>query len=165
MNKLKNVLYVAIFLFSIAFLAFRLMGHTMLVITGGSMEPAIHKGSVVLVRAAWPREVSIGDVITFVFYGQTTTHRVIGIDPTAEGLAFTTKGDANVVPDPDAKVFPAQVGVVRASVPLLGYALVYGQAYAWIALAIGAAGVFVMSGVHVVRALRTRRLEPRRSRA
>ncbi len=165
MNVLKNAGAIAIFLFALAFLTFRMTGHTALVITGGSMEPTIHKGSVVLVQATTPEHVSLCDVITFVFYGQTTTHRVIAIDDTAQGPAFTTKGDANVAADPEAKLFAAQVGIVRASVPLLGYALVYAQSYAWIVLAIAAGAVFIVSLVQVVRALRAPKPAPRGSRA
>jgi signal peptidase I len=164
-NILKNALLISLLLISIAFLAFRLAGGTVLAITGASMEPTIHKGSIVLVQASSPSDIQVGDVITFVFYGQTTTHRVIAIDETPEGLAFTTKGDANVAADPEAKLFHAQVGIALATIPLLGYALVYAQAYAWIALAAAGAAVFLISFVQVARALRSQHAQPRRSRA
>ncbi|HEU5287367.1 MAG TPA: hypothetical protein VFV20_03110, partial [Candidatus Limnocylindria bacterium] len=110
-------------------------------------------------------DVEVGDVITFLFYGQTTTHRVIAIDDGSEGRAFTTKGDANAAADPEPKLFHAQVGIVRGTIPFLGYVLVYLRSYAWIALAAAATAVFVMSAVQVAGSLRSQRAQPRGSRA
>jgi signal peptidase len=94
------------------------------------MEPAIHKGAIVIVEPVSPSVVARGDIITFEHYGQMTTHRVLAIDASnATSPIFTTKGDANAVADPEPVHFPGQVGIYRASVPLVGYALVYVQAY------------------------------------
>lgn len=126
-----------------AFLAIRMSGLGTYVVTGGSMEPTIHKGSLVLVQPIVASAVRVGDVITFVQYGQTVTHRVIAITTAADGtLQFKTKGDANVAADPEDKVFPLQVGVARVAVPSVGYAVANLQAYWRLALTLIAAITF-----------------------
>jgi len=72
----------------------------------------------------------------------TTTHRVTAITRDARGLVFHTKGDANVVADPEDKTFVGAVGVVRASVPLAGYVAAGVQAYWRLVLTLAAAVVF-----------------------
>ncbi len=141
-NVLNLFLFAVLFVLCIGFVAIRVSGFGSFVVTGGSMEPNIHKGSLVLVEPVSPQQVGVGDVLTFQHYGQTTTHRVIAIAQSAQGPSFTTKGDANTVADPDAKTFPGQVGLVRATIPAIGYAIVYMQAYWRLALSLIAAIVF-----------------------
>jgi len=43
---------------------------------------------------------------------------------------FSTKGDANQIPDPEPLTFPGRVGVVKVAVPGLGYAVAWMQ-YLW----------------------------------
>jgi signal peptidase len=121
------------------------------VVTGSSMEPVINKGALVIVEPVSPTAVSRGDIITFEHYGQMTTHRVIAIDSSnAASPTFTTKGDANTVADPEPVHFPGQVGVYRASIPVLGYAIVYAQAYWRLALTALAALTFLLCGAMLV---------------
>jgi signal peptidase len=92
------------------------------VVEGGSMEPAIPRGSLVLVRATMPLALKPGDVITFARYGEVVTHRIEAIeDHPPTGRVFTTRGDANPVADPERVAFDGQVGLVRYQMPLLGY--------------------------------------------
>jgi len=129
-NILSTIAFAVLFLLCLAFVAVRVSGLSTFVVTGGSMEPSIHIGSLVLVQPVSPSEVQVGDVITFQHYDQMTTHRVTSISTTSlGGLAFTTKGDANVIADPDDKTFAAQVGIVRAGVPVAGYVVASVQAY------------------------------------
>src|SRR5206468_256710 len=122
------VLAVALFSFCLALLSIRTLGLGTFVVTGSSMEPAIHKGSLVIIEPVAPALIQRGDVITFEHYGQMTTHRVIAIDSSnASGPVFTTKGDANAVADPEPVRFTGQVGLYRSAIPLLGYAIVYAQ--------------------------------------
>ncbi len=114
--------------------AIRLSGQSLLVITGSSMEPTIHKGAVVLVQPVAPDDVRVGDVTTFSLRGETVTHRVIAAETSADGRVFVTKGDANAVPDPEPKIFADRVGLVRRSIPLVGYAVVSLQAYGRVAM-------------------------------
>lgn len=139
---LSTIAFGLLFVLCLAFVGLRVSGLATYIVTGGSMEPAIHKGSLVLVQPSSPSEVKTGDVITFQHYGQTTTHRVIQIAQTAQGEAFTTKGDANTVADPEAKTFSGQVGIVRMTIPVAGYVTAYVQAYWRLALSVVAAIVF-----------------------
>jgi len=144
-------LAVALFSTCIGLLAVRTLGMGTFVVTGSSMEPAIGKGALVIVEPVAPTAVSRGDIITFEHYGQMTTHRVIAIDGSnAASPIFTTKGDANTVADPEPVNFPGQVGIYRASVPLLGYAIVYAQAYWRLAVTALAALAFILSGAMLV---------------
>jgi signal peptidase len=145
----------------------RISGFGIFVVTGGSMEPNVHKGSIVLVEPVAPSAVRVGDIVTFTSYDQVTTHRVIAIDASATGIALRTKGDANEVGDPEAKTFPGSVGLVRGTLPLLGYVLAYAQAYWRLAIAVCAAMIFFTSAALLFRretpaprALRTRRPTP-----
>ena len=80
-----------------------------------------------------------------------TTHRVVAIDGAdAASPTFTTKGDANAVADPEPVHFPGQVGIYRASIPLLGYAIVYAQAYWRLALTMLAGLAFLYCGVMLI---------------
>ena len=126
---LNALAFAGLFALCASFAAIRVMGLGTYIVTGGSMEPNIHKGSLVLVEPVDPSTVEIGDVITFQQYGQTTTHRVVTIGETLAGHVFKTKGDANTVADPEDKTFAGKVGVVRLAVPVIGYAAAGLQAY------------------------------------
>ena len=168
MKKLGQIcsitLAVALFSTCLGLVAIRVMGMGTFVVTGSSMEPAVHKGALVIVEPVTPAVVSRGDIITFEHYGQMTTHRVIAIDSTnAASPTFTTKGDANTVADPEPVHFPGQVGIYRASIPLLGYAIVYAQAYWRLALTSLAALAFLFCGAMLVFG-NTRAMRPRTRR-
>lgn len=131
-----------LFVICLAFVGIRISGLATFIVTGGSMEPSIQKGALVLVQPVSPAQVEVGDVITFQQYDQTTTHRVVAVANTTQGRSFTTKGDANSVADPEAKTFPGAVGVVRATVPLAGYLTASVQAYWRLVLTLLAAAIF-----------------------
>jgi signal peptidase I len=142
-GSILNLIAFAVLLsLCLAFLAIRVSGLGTFIVTGGSMEPSIHKGSLVLVQPVSPWEVKVGDVITFQHYDQTTTHRVISITPSAQGPVLATQGDANVAADPEDKTFPGQVGVVRGTLPVAGYVAASLQAYWRILLTLIAAITF-----------------------
>lgn len=141
-----------LFVLCLAFVSIRVLGFGTFIVTGGSMEPSIAKGSLVLVQPVTPSEVKLGDVITFQQYGQTTTHRVISIGRNSAGLTFRTRGDANLTADPEDKWFPGQVGIVRATVPVAGYAAFAVQAYWRLAMTlIAAITFFACAGALVLR--------------
>ncbi len=80
-------------------------GYSVLNIVTGSMEPEISPGDYILVKRTDPRELSVGDVITFysrdpLIQGLPNTHRIVE-EPqmTEDGLVFTTRGDANSAND------------------------------------------------------------------
>ena len=155
MRKLGHIcsiaLAVALFSTCMGLVAIRMLGMGTFVVTGSSMEPTIQKGAVVLIEPVSPSLINRGDIITFDHYGQMTTHRVIAIDASnAASPTFTTKGDANTVADPEPVHFPGQVGLYRTSVPLVGYAIVYAQAYWRLALTAAAALIFLFSALMLV---------------
>ena len=125
-----SALIVVLFAFSLLFVAIRALGMASFVVTGGSMEPTIHKGSLVIDAPVAADALKLGDVITFDHYDQTTTHRIVGIEGTANGTLFSTKGDANQVGDPEPLTFPGRVGLVKLAIPGLGYAVAWMQ-YIW----------------------------------
>ena len=159
------ILAVALFSTCVGLTALRALGMGTFVVTGSSMEPVINKGALVIIEPVSPSTIRRGDIITFEHYGQMTTHRVIAIDASnAASPTFTTKGDANTVADPEPVHFPGQVGVYRASIPLLGYAIVYAQAYWRLALTAVAALTFLLSGAMLVFG-NTKAVRPRRRKA
>lgn len=102
--------------------------YKVLAVLSGSMEPAIHTGSVVLVKPAG--DYKIGDIITFGKIGKNqtpTTHRIYDIRVQEGKPIYITKGDANNAPD--TKEIPqAEVqGKVLFSVPLAGYAIDFAK--------------------------------------
>jgi signal peptidase I len=89
----------------------------------GSMEPAIPKGSAIVVSPGPVTDVAVGDVIVFAApeTGVMTVHRVNAIEQGEDGPIFTTKGDANLGADPWRLVIEDdQVHRVRNVVPGLG---------------------------------------------
>jgi signal peptidase I len=128
-NILSTITFAVLLLLCFSFVAIRVSGLGTFIVTGGSMEPSIHQGSLVLVQPVSPSEVQVGDVITFQHYDQTTTHRVTTITSGTQGLVFATKGDANIVADPEDKTFAGQVGIVRGTLPVAGYIAASMQAY------------------------------------
>ena len=121
---------VVLFAFSLLFVGIRALGMATFVVTGASMEPTIHKGSLVIDEPVSADKIRLGDIITFDHYDQTTTHRVVGVEGSANGTMFSTKGDANQITDPEPLSFPGRVGLVKLAVPGLGYAVAWMQ-YIW----------------------------------
>lgn len=106
-----------------------LFGYQRYVLVGGSMEPTIHRGSLVFDEVVPVSRLRVGDVITYVQPGRDdpVTHRIIRRERDARGQqVFRTKGDAN--PDPDLRPFtldrPAQARFAFA-VPYVGYLFMF----------------------------------------
>ena len=93
------------------------------VVLSGSMEPAIHVGSVIIATAADPDTLRVGDIVTYVRPGdqENITHRIVQIKGNAQGRTFVTQGDANGAPDPGEVRFDRLAGRVQTSIPYLGY--------------------------------------------
>ncbi len=101
-----------------------LTGHTPLIIRGGSMEPSIPLGSLVLVQAIDAATVSIDDFLTVRFdNGVVVTHRVTRLVDSAAERMFEMRGDANETVDASLVPARALVGRVHLVAPLLGYLL------------------------------------------
>ncbi len=95
-------------------------------IVTGSMEPTLNRGDLVILEK--PRDIQVGDIITYRYKGVPVTHRVIDVVGTVVGETpdgyYITKGDANAQPDP-YKVRPDDIiGEVRYRLPLLGWPVI-----------------------------------------
>ncbi len=98
--------------------------YKILTVLSGSMEPAIHTGSVVVVKPV--SDYKIGDVITFGPYNKTkppTTHRIHDIKVVDGQPVFITKGDANNAPDTREIHKSDIIGKVLFDAPYAGYAV------------------------------------------
>lgn len=115
------------------------------IVQSGSMEPAIHTGSIVVIRQQESYEV--GDVITF-FYSvrdlTPTTHRIIDIYEGDGEKRYVTKGDANENNDPNTIEEEAVVGKVLFSLRAVGYILDFAKKPLGFALIIGLPALYIV---------------------
>jgi len=127
--------------------------HKILVVKSGSMEPAIHTGSVVFVSPQ--EEYKINDIITFAGRGgeeNSITHRVVEIEDANGKKSFVTKGDANNAED-ENKITPDKIiGKVLFSVPYAGYLVVAAkQPLGFTLLIIIPAGLIIIEEIGKIR--------------
>lgn len=105
-----------------------LFGVDLYIVKSGSMQPAIEKGSVVLARGTSMEHVETGDIVTFHHPFQPkalVTHRVVQIEAKNNRQVLTTKGDANAVPDGWRVTADQLVGKEFATIPFVGFVLVF----------------------------------------
>ena len=133
-------------------------GSTPMTVLTGSMRPVYPPGTLVIVKPIDPKDILIGDAITFQLRSgepEVVTHRVVSITTSVEGdQVFVTKGDNNPQVD-ENPVLPVQVrGKVWYSVPYIGWAntVVNGENRIWIVPVIAGslflyAGWMFMSGI------------------
>jgi signal peptidase len=104
-----------------------LLGFQRYVLTGGSMEPTLHRGSLVFDKVTPVEDLAVGDVITYVPPGASRplSHRITSVTHDVNGgLVFTSKGDANEAGDPWKFTLDDQVqATVVFTVPWAGYPL------------------------------------------
>ena len=119
---LKRICKVVIWFFptaGIVILVLFLFGCQSYVILSGSMEPAIPTGSLVITDTRRTRPEP-GDIITYKAGENCITHRVVAVMDDQ----VITRGDNNDGADP----FPVRnsqiLGIVRASIPLIGYLII-----------------------------------------
>ena len=90
-------------------------------VAGGSMNPALHLGDMVIATKVSPDAIKEGDIIEFRQGEMMVIHRVIDIEESEGSTQFITKGDANKNRDTDP-VSPEQVkGRVMFAVPKVGW--------------------------------------------
>ena len=114
------------------------------VVKSGSMEPAIHVGSIVIIEPT--KNFAVGDVITFGKDTKTqipTTHRIVGIEGEGDSRVFTTKGDANETEDPATTPIESVQGKVLFSVPYVGFLLAFARTKLGFFLLIGVPAIAV----------------------
>ena len=101
------------------------LGYSVLRISSGSMETTLPTGSYIVVKQTDPKDVKVGDIITFysddpTIYGMPNTHRVIGIKTGEDGkLIFQTKGDNNLIEDKYPPNEDALIGVFQTRLAIV----------------------------------------------
>jgi signal peptidase len=122
MKRFRKVLLVLVPLMVVAACAVFICGalpYRVYVLHTGSMSPTIAPKSAVIIEKG---HYHVGEVVTFTESGLTVTHRLVSIN--AAGL-ITTKGDANASADPWHVPKSQIIGGVVATMPEVGYWLVY----------------------------------------
>lgn len=133
-------------------------GSTPMTVLTGSMTPTYPPGTLIIVRPVDAAAITVGMPIAYQLESGrdiVVTHRVVSITTGSDGSRrFTTKGDANAVPDAKP-VRPVQVrGEVWYSIPLLGWvnSAVNGQNRVWI-IPVIAGGLFLYAGYAVASSI------------
>lgn len=125
-----------------------LLGCSLVIVKTGSMDPAMPRGSLALVRAVDATAVAPGDVVTVDRPGRLpVTHRVVAPEPAGDGgvVELTLQGDANPRADADRHQVE-RVRIVVASVPGLGFVVARLQHPAALAItAVAAAAVVTLA--------------------
>lgn len=164
-----NIAMVLVVLGCVAWVVPSAFGFSRYVITGGSMEPTIHRGAVVFEKPVAVDDLDVGDVITYqppADSGVTSlvTHRIVAIEPAeGGGVLFSTQGDSNPRPDPwKFQLLDPEQPVVQASVPHVGWVFIaLADRTTRLVLIGGPAGLIALySLVQVLGALRPRPAAP-----
>ena len=90
-------------------------------VASDSMAPQIYQGDLVVTSP--PRELQLGDVVTFAMYGHVVTHRVVA-NGKQQGT-FETRGDANPGNDPWSVRESDVIGTVHSVVTNAGWPLLW----------------------------------------
>lgn len=103
----------------------------MFTVLSGSMEPTYHVGALLYVKKADPKQIEVGQPITFMLDNDVVaTHRVVEVIPDEddpEVIRFRTKGDANEAADGMLVHYKNVIGTPILSIPYLGYVANYVQ--------------------------------------
>jgi signal peptidase len=102
------------------------LGYKTYVVLSGSMEPAIHTGSVLVALPVAPETLRVNDVIVYnrSDVSESITHRIIQVNSDVPGKpTFVTRGDANPAPDAwTVQYNGSTAGKIVFAVPYMGYA-------------------------------------------
>ena len=108
---------------------FQLFGYSGFTVLTRSMQSEIPQGALVITKEVDPNTIEVGDDITFIRSDNATvTHRVVNIIDDYENSGykvFQTQGIENPDPDPDYVYAGNIIGVVKYSIPELGFFLSY----------------------------------------
>ena len=110
-------------IFAILVAGMQIFGLKVYTVLSPSMEPEYKTGAIIYVKKIDPKNLEIGDVITFSVSSNTTvTHRIVDIVEKNGVLYFQTKGDANKIAD-NGRVHMDNIrGKPIFKIPYLGYA-------------------------------------------
>lgn len=146
--------YLSILLGGWVLVGMGLGGWTPVVVTSGSMEPAVSVGDVLLIDTTPENTIAQRSIVVFDRAdGTTVAHRVFSV----EGDRLVTKGDANPSPDTDRVTSTEVRGVARVLVPLIGLPAVWrdqgnlAPLLAWAVLSLFGAVHFALSAAPLLR--------------
>ncbi len=93
------------------------------VVSGGSMEPTIPLGSLIVTERVTPSVLQVGNVVSLEVGArhEVFTHRITRLVTHDGDPWIQTKGDANAAPDPSIVAASAVTGRVSLIIPGLGY--------------------------------------------
>jgi signal peptidase len=141
-------------LLAVAYLGLFLAGYRPVVVYSGSMEPELSVGSLAFVKRVPAQRVAVGDVITFTDpyrSDRLVTHRVVEtVEQPEGGLAYQTKGDANLRRDPWTIALDDRGGRLAFDLPYAGYPLWYAKTRE-----MRTALIFLVAGLVLVGLLRS----------
>lgn len=143
-----------------------LTGRELFIVGGGSMEPSIPLGSLVIASRTDPMTIAAGDVVTIrADNGVVITHRVLRVVDRPEGRFFELKGDANQAPD--ASLVPARaiIGGADRFVPFAGFAQEYLASLPGLLSAVGFLGSLFLISMLLEMVERSVRPSPSRAAA
>lgn len=147
-NAVSSVLVALVVILAIALVGVRVAGIKTYAVVSGSMEPAYPTGSLLYVKSIDPKDLKVGDAITFMLDEDTAaTHRIIEIIPDDEDsgvIRFRTQGDANDTADGTPVHCKNIIGKPVFAIPYLGYFAYFVQNPPGLYLAIGFAVVLVV---------------------
>jgi signal peptidase len=117
---------------AVFFLGLILLRYEPMVIVTGSMQKTIPVGSLVVDQKVDPRQLEVGDVISFqkpLGAKGIDTHRIVAITSDKGMRLYQTKGDSNPVADPWIISFDRGMVAHRMvfSVPYAGNALIFAR--------------------------------------
>ena len=140
-----------------------LTGGSTFVVGGGSMEPTIPFGSVVIATPVARRDLAVGDIVSVKVGTQEAifTHRITRLVPRDDGLWIETKGDANGQPDPSIIPATAVIGRVAVTLPYAGYAVRLLSTAQGVMFLL-ALGIFVLAGAWLLETLEIDQVVARR---
>lgn len=120
---ITNLILIILTTAALAIVLPNIFGIKTMAVLSGSMEPAYPTGSMVYAQPVSMEDIQKGDVISFALNsrGTVATHRVVEVDK--ENKLFTVKGDANQANDANPVSYENVIGVVKFSVPMMGYIL------------------------------------------
>lgn len=127
-NLITALLIIAVMALLVLLVGVRALGYQPYTVLSGSMEPKFHVGSVIYVEKVDPRELQVGDPLTYTLDGTVITHEIVEIieADNVYDMQFVTQGLTNNVTDGNIPV-SSIIGRPKYTIPYLGYVAAYLQ--------------------------------------
>lgn len=124
------------------------------VVGGGSMEPTILMGAVVVDLPATADDIAVGHIVSVKVGAQQAvfTHRIVRTVMRDGALWIETRGDANATPDPSIIPATAVIGRVGTWIPYLGYPIQLMSSLAGVAFLLSV-GMVTLLGAWLLESL------------